>query len=198
MKKIHKIATVMFVLIACFSSQSMSAAATNVKCKKCVGTSDIAKDAVTGSRIKNNADTTSKIQNGAVDFDKLGPDVQVILDTIETPEGGTSIKAVDANDLVIGELVSFNGEDGSFDVFTTQGYLEVDVPMSPDLTVGEHELRYLTTDCTGVPYIGYANGTVYLTLQLDTTYAKYYTPKDTVAQNVTIQSYVSSWSGPSR
>jgi hypothetical protein len=104
---------------------------------------------------------------------------------IGTLEGAMSIKAIDANNLVIGELISVNaGFDRSFDVITSQKYLEVDIPMSPRFG-NDAFLLYLTTDCTGAAYSYYPNGTVYLALQLNGTYAKYYTPKSSVAQIVT-------------
>jgi hypothetical protein len=107
-------------------------------------------------------------------------------------EGGRSIKAVDANNLVIGELVSISYTE--LYVFTTQEYLEVNISMSPD--VRSDSLYYVTTDCTGAPYSDFPNGTVYLALQPDGVNAKYYTPKTSVAQIITIQSAASNFSGP--
>jgi hypothetical protein len=115
MKKIHKIAAVMFVSIGIFSSQSMSAAATNLKCSGCVGKSDIAKNAVVSSRIKIGAVTSGKIKDGAVNFDKLGPDVQVILDAVgdEDFSGyGTPFSAIGAPVNVV--VFRIDNGDGSF------------------------------------------------------------------------------------
>jgi hypothetical protein len=115
---------------------------------------------------------------------------------IGTLEGAMSIKAIDANDLVIGELVSVDAAwDMLFDVFTLQEYLEVDIPMTPKF--GQYaRLLYLTTDCTGAAYSHYPNGTVFLALQLNSVYAKYYIPKASVAQNITPQSSTSDSLGP--
>jgi hypothetical protein len=95
MKKIHKIATVMFVLVACFSSQSMSAAATNLKCSGCVGKSDIAKNAVVSSRIKIGAVTSGKIKDGAVTREKLGFDVTDELYDLKTGKRSTIRTVID-------------------------------------------------------------------------------------------------------
>jgi hypothetical protein len=76
MIKIHKIGVILFLLVL-YSSQSMSAGtAKNLKCKGCVGSKDLANKAVTNGKIKR----------GAVNFGKLGPDVQVILDTVDSNE----------------------------------------------------------------------------------------------------------------
>jgi hypothetical protein len=67
-----------------------------------VTTSKIGNNAVTTSKIKNSAVTTGKIKNGAVDRDKLGADVDAILDIVGNNqtrvtalEGGTTDVAVD-------------------------------------------------------------------------------------------------------
>jgi hypothetical protein len=74
MVKNHIIGTILFLLVF-YAPQSMAAGtAKNLKCKGCVGTKDLANKAVTGR----------KIRNGAVNFDKLGPDVQVILDIVDS------------------------------------------------------------------------------------------------------------------
>jgi hypothetical protein len=66
MGKILKTCTVLF-LVVFYSSQSFSAGtAKNLKCKGCVGTKDLAKNAVTSSRIKN----------GSVSVEDLSPDLQ--------------------------------------------------------------------------------------------------------------------------
>jgi hypothetical protein len=67
----------MLVLLVLYSSQSFSAGtAKNLKCKGCVGSSDIAKNAVTGSRIKKNAITGDKIKNGSISELDLSPVLQ--------------------------------------------------------------------------------------------------------------------------
>ena len=109
---------------------------------------------------------------------------------IEALESVKSIKAVDANGLVIGELISIDAKYGThFNVFTSQEYLEVNIPMTPDFNNEYTLLRFLTTDCTGAAYTIYPNGTVYLVSPPGGVYVKYYTPKSSVAQNVTVQSY---------
>ena len=111
---------------------------------------------------------------------------------IGTLEGGMSIKAVDANNLVIGELVSLDHQ--SLSVFTTQEYLEVNIATSPNPR--SDSLLYLTTNCTGAPYSENPSGTVYLASQPDGVHAKYYTPKTSLAQIITVQSVASAFMGP--
>jgi hypothetical protein len=110
-------------------------------------------------------------------------------------ESAMSIKAVDANDMVIGELVTLERSGNwGFDAFSSLEYLEVNIPMIPE--IGEQSgLFYLTTDCTGAAYSDNQNGTVYLALQPDGVYAKYYAPKSSLAQFVTIQSYTNIFTG---
>jgi hypothetical protein len=59
------------VLLCLSASAAWAQTATNLNCDKCVGTSDIAKGAVTGSRLKNNAVNTAKIKNDAVVTNKI-------------------------------------------------------------------------------------------------------------------------------
>lgn len=63
------------VLLGLSASAAWAQTATNLKCKKCVGTSDIATGAVTGSRLKGNAVTSGKIKNGSITLQDLGVDV---------------------------------------------------------------------------------------------------------------------------
>ena len=60
-----------FVLLCLLASTAWAQTATKLKCNKCVGTSDIAKGAVTGSRIKNGAVTETKLKDGAVKSAKI-------------------------------------------------------------------------------------------------------------------------------
>jgi hypothetical protein len=52
-------------------SPATMAQSKDVKCKKCVGASDIAKNAIKNNRLKDNAVSTSKIRNGAVTSAKI-------------------------------------------------------------------------------------------------------------------------------
>ena len=71
-----KTGTILFLLIFHASQSVYAETATNLKCKGCVGTKDLANKAV----------STSKLKNDSVNLDKLGPDVRVILDTVESNE----------------------------------------------------------------------------------------------------------------
>ena len=75
----------LFVLLLCHGPQSMAAkTAKDVKCNGCVGTKDLAKNAVTNAKIKK----------GAVSKSKLSSDVQDILDTVDSNE--TRITALES------------------------------------------------------------------------------------------------------
>ena len=65
-----------------------------------------------------------------------------------------------------------------------------------DPGISRKVLYYLTTDCTGAPYSYFPNGTVYLAGQPDGVFEKYYTPKISVAQNITPLSFTNFPSEP--
>ena len=69
--------------LLCLSASAAGAqTATDLDCAQCVGTNDLAKGAVNGSRLKNNAVTTPKIKNGAVTTTKI-KDAAVVSEKIK-------------------------------------------------------------------------------------------------------------------
>lgn len=60
------------LLLGLSASAAWGQAAKDLKCKKCVGSGDMGKNAVSAKSMKNNAVTTPKIKNGAVTNGKIG------------------------------------------------------------------------------------------------------------------------------
>ena len=67
-------------------SPALAVTADDVVCTKCVGLSDIAKNAVAEGRLAPDAVSTIKIQDGAVTMDKLDSEVRAGLANVSAPQ----------------------------------------------------------------------------------------------------------------
>lgn len=152
--------------------------AKNLKCSGCVGSSDIAKYAVTSSRIKNNSVSRSKIKDGAVTRDKPGSDVDTILDDVSDnfslindleqritnlEMGGSSNANVTSTAPTSDDVVNAGYQEGAtwVNIITQQAYILVDSTagsaiwkrITPVYEVGQRE------PAGGIVFISFSSGT---------------------------------------
>lgn len=95
-----------------WSPDAEAQTASDLNCKKCVGTGDIAKNAVTGSRLKNKAVTRRKINKGAVSQSKLGfdPATQAELDRLQDQVDALALDLGDVLNRLLPKTVFVNSD----------------------------------------------------------------------------------------
>ena len=133
------------------SSSAFAAAASNVKCDKCVGTGDIAKKAITSSRIKPSAVTKSKIKDGAVTESKLSSGV---LDLMQSSSSAKRYVMVDSSDLIVGGVIG--GDMGQPLIMTSQGYVAA-MEVTDGKVSARIQILFTDIDCAGTAYMDFLN-----------------------------------------